>query len=149
MQSAGGNVKQARDSKHQAVYALKGKVLNVEKADLVKISENQEIKDLINILGCNIGDDFDIKKLKYDKIIICTDADVDGHHITVLLLTFFFKFMPELIKQGHVYSAVGPLFKITTNTKSEYAMNEKERANIVSKLKDRKYSITRFKGLMA
>lgn len=146
--SAGGNIKQARDSKTQAVYALKGKVLNVEKADITKIAENQEIRDLINILGTGIGDDFNISKLKYGKIIIATDADVDGSHISVLLLTFLFKFMPELIKHGHVYSAVGPLYKIMYNNQSHYAMDDKERNEIINKIKNKyKYSVTRYKGL--
>lgn len=147
--SAGGNIKQARDSKTQAVYALKGKVLNVEKADITKIAENQEIRDLINILGTGIGDDFNISKLKYGKIIIATDADVDGSHISVLLLTFLFKFMPELIKHGHVYSAVGPLYKIMYNNQSHYAMDDKERNEIINKIKNKyKYSVTRYKGLI-
>ncbi len=150
MLSAGGNVKVARDSRTQAVYALKGKVLNVEKADISKIAENQEIRDLINILGCGIGDEFDINKLKYGKIIITCDADTDGSHINVLLLTFFFKYMPELIKRGHVYSAVGPLFKITYNNKTVYAMTNKERDTILSNVRNKyKYMVTRFKGLMA
>lgn len=149
MLSAGGNIKQARDSKTQAVYALKGKVLNVEKADITKIAENQEIRDLINILGTGIGDDFNISKLKYGKIIIATDADVDGSHISVLLLTFLFKFMPELIKHGHVYSAVGPLYKIMYNNQSHYAMDDKERNEIINKIKNKyKYSVTRYKGLI-
>ena len=132
--SAGGTVKTARNRRTQAVLPLRGKILNVEKAPLEKILQNNEIKSMIAAFGCGIGDDFDIDKLRYDKIIILTDADVDGAHISTLLLTFFYRFMPELIYQGKVYRGLPPLYKVEYDDverkkkvkKSEYLFNDFE-----------------------
>ncbi len=130
--SAGGTVKTARDRRTQAVLPLRGKILNVEKAPLEKILANNEIKTMIAAFGCGIGDDFDIKKLRYDKIIILTDADVDGAHISTLMLTFFYRFMPELIMEGKVYRGLPPLYKVEYDTgkkkgkESRYLFNDFE-----------------------
>ena len=148
--SAAGNMKQARDSKIQAVYALRGKVLNVEKVDMSVAFKNQEIKDLISILGCGINEDFDMNKLKYGKVIIATDSDTDGSHIRLLLLTFFFRYMPELVKSGRICAIVAPLFKILYNNTYEYAMTNEERDKIINRIKNKyKYTVLRYKGLMA
>ena len=146
--SAGGTVKTARNRKTQAVLPLRGKILNVEKASLEKILLNNEIKSMIAAFGCGIGDEFDISKLRYDKIIILTDADVDGAHISTLLLTFFYRFMPELIKQGHVYLAQPPLYKIEKNRKVWYAYSDEELNNILTEIgRDGNNKIQRYKGL--
>ena len=152
--SAGGTVKTARNRRTQAVLPLRGKILNVEKAPLEKILLNNEIKSMIASFGCGIGDDFDIKKLRYDKIIILTDADVDGAHISTLLLTFFYRFMPELIYQGKVYRGLPPLYKVDYEDtekrkkvkKSEYLFNDFELEKF-RKTGKKINALQRYKGL--
>ena len=145
--SAGGSAKTARSRATQAILPLRGKILNVEKARLDKIYANAEIKAMITAFGTGIHEDFDISKLRYHKIIIMTDADVDGAHIATLLLTFLYRFMPELIKQGYVYLAKPPLFKLEKNRKTYYAYTEKEQAAILSEIGLEGCSIQRYKGL--
>ncbi len=146
--SAGGSAKSARSRATQAILPLRGKILNVEKARLDKIYGNAEIKAMITAFGTGIHEDFDISKLRYDKIIIMTDADVDGAHIATLMLTFLYRFMPELIRQGHVYLAKPPLFKIERNKKVWYAYNDDELDKILAEIgRDGNNKIQRYKGL--
>ena len=146
--SAGGSAKTARDRATQAILPLRGKILNVEKARLDKIYANAEIKAMITAFGTGIHEDFDISKLRYDKIIIMTDADVDGAHIDTLMLTFLYRFMPELIRQGHVYLAQPPLFKIEKNKKVWYAYTDEELNDILTEIgRDGNNKIQRYKGL--
>ncbi|MDD6215800.1 MAG: DNA topoisomerase (ATP-hydrolyzing) subunit B [Roseburia sp.] len=146
--SAGGSAKTARDRATQAILPLRGKILNVEKARLDKIYGNAEIKAMITAFGTGIHEDFDISKLRYDKIIIMTDADVDGAHIDTLMLTFLYRFMPELIRQGHVYLAQPPLFKIEKNKKVWYAYTDDELNDILTEIgRDGNNKIQRYKGL--
>ncbi len=146
--SAGGSAKSARSRATQAILPLRGKILNVEKARLDKIYGNAEIKAMITAFGTGIHEDFDISKLRYNKIIIMTDADVDGAHIATLMLTFLYRFMPELIKQGHVYLAKPPLYKVERNKKVWYAYNDEELDRILAEIgRDNNNKIQRYKGL--
>jgi topoisomerase-4 subunit B len=146
--SAGGSAKQARDRYTQAILPLRGKILNVKNSNTSKILANTEIGNLLQALGCQRGKNYNRKDLRYEKIIIMTDADVDGDHISTLLLTFFFIEMPELIKDGRLYLAVPPLYKITTGNQSFYVKDDKEKEKLIKNLKkNSKFEISRFKGL--
>ena len=146
--SAGGSAKTARSRATQAILPLRGKILNVEKARLDRIYDNAEIKAMITAFGTGIHDQFDISKLRYHKIIIMTDADVDGAHIATLMLTFLYRFMPELIKQGYVYLATPPLYKLEKNRNIYYAYSDEELAQIISQVgRDQNNKIQRYKGL--
>ena len=150
--SAGGSAKTARNRQYQAILPIRGKILNVEKASMDKVLANAEIKTMINTFGCGFsegyGNDFDITKLRYDKIILMTDADVDGAHISTLLLTFLYRFMPELIKQGYVYLAQPPLYKVEKSKKVWYAYSDEELNSILTDIgRDTNNKIQRYKGL--
>ena len=145
--SAGGSAKNCRDSRFQAILPLRGKVLNVEKARLHKVYANASIIPIIQTLGCGIGEDFNIEKLRYGKIVIMADADVDGSHIRVLLLTFFFRHMKPLIENGNVFLAQPPLYKVHKGKQIRYAFSEEEKEMYVEELGGKGVESERYKGL--
>ena len=149
--SAGGSAKSGRERKYQAILPLWGKMLNVEKSRLDRVYGNEKLMPVVTALGTSIGEDFDISKLRYNKIVIMADADVDGSHIRTLLLTFFFRFMRPLISEGHVYLAQPPLYRLTHGKKHKYAYSDAERdaylKDIYAQKPDAKVGIQRYKGL--
>jgi topoisomerase-4 subunit B len=145
--SAGGSAKQARDRMTQAILPLRGKILNVKSSNTSKILANNEVNNLLQALGCGRGKNYTKKDLRYEKIIIMTDADVDGDHISTLLLTFFISEMPQLILDGHLYLAVPPLYKLNISGKSTYAVDDNDKNKLLKNNKKAKIEISRFKGL--
>ncbi len=147
--SAGGSAKQGRDRKTQAILPLRGKVLNTESVSLAKLLENRELADLVTALGCGIGKSFDLSRLRYHRVVLLADADSDGHHITTLLLTFFYRHLPELIRDGRVFVAVPPLYRVDISKETFWAVDEADRERIINQHKkgNAKVEITRFKGL--
>jgi DNA gyrase subunit B len=146
--SAGGNAKQGRDRKTQAILPLRGKVLNAERANTQAILGNKELQDIVSALGCGAGQDFDLGKLRYGKIFLLMDADSDGYHISTLLLTFFYRLLPGLIKSGHVYIAMPPLYRIDAGKETLWAIDDQEKEKVLAALpKNVRPEVSRFKGL--
>ena len=146
--SAGGSAKQARNRETQAILPLRGKILNVASASLDKLKQNQEITDIGEALGCGVRDHYDADRLRYEKVIIMTDADVDGAHIASLLMTFFFREMPRLVEEGRLFLALPPLYRLVAGTKSIYARDDAHKDELLAtEFKNRKVEISRFKGL--
>jgi DNA gyrase subunit B len=145
--SAGGSAKQARDRHFQAILPLRGKILNVEKARLAKVLGNEEIGGLITALGTSVEEEFDIENARYHKVVVMTDADVDGAHIRTLILTFFYRYMREMIERGYIYIAQPPLYRVSQGQKHAYAYSDKERDEILRSLDGKASAIQRYKGL--
>jgi DNA gyrase subunit B len=146
-ESAGGSAKMARNKEMQAILPLRGKILNVEKANPSKVLSSEEITNMITVIGTGVGEQFDITKIRYNKIILMTDADVDGEHINTLLLTFFFRFMPQLIENGHIYAAMPPLYRIRKGQKDVYVYTDDELKKVTAEMGVSEGGVTRFKGL--